>query len=302
MSPDNPTILAPMLNSDLIFMGPGSPSYAIRQLRHSLAWKYLLARHSQGAVLALASAATVAFSTYALPVYEIYKVGEELHWIEGLDFFKLYGVELVFIPHWNNHEGGVGLDTSRCFMGQERFVRLMELLPDEITIVGLDEKTALIIDPPSCLCHVLGLGKVTLLHTGHTHFSHGSKNLREGETVAESGSDRDLIKIAMRRDVHIHEYIDGQVIPIQEFGPFHDFNPETSWPAEIWQTASPKSYSLHAQDKLIPPEEVILLMRSRQEARKKGNWFLADNLRRQIEKLGWEISDTESGPVSKKLP
>ncbi len=81
-----------MLNADLIFMGPGSPSYAIRQLRDSLAWYYLIARHRLGAVLALASAATVAFSACALPVYEIYKVGEDLHWIEGLDFFKLYGL------------------------------------------------------------------------------------------------------------------------------------------------------------------------------------------------------------------
>ena len=102
-------------------------------------------------------------------MYEIYKVGEELHWIDGLDFFKFYGLQLVFIPHWNNHEGGAELDTSRCFMGQERFVRLMEMLPDEVTIVGLDEKTALIIDPSRCECQVRGLGKVTLLHTGHKH-------------------------------------------------------------------------------------------------------------------------------------
>ena len=83
----------------------------------------------------------------SLPVYEIYKVGEELHWIEGLDLFNFYGLKLVFIPHWNNNEGGAELDTSRCFMGQERFMRLIEMLPDEVTIVGLDEKTALIIDP-----------------------------------------------------------------------------------------------------------------------------------------------------------
>ena len=32
-SPNNPEILRPMLEADLLFMGPGSPSYAVRQLR-----------------------------------------------------------------------------------------------------------------------------------------------------------------------------------------------------------------------------------------------------------------------------
>ncbi|MBN2147175.1 MAG: hypothetical protein JW726_07285, partial [Anaerolineales bacterium] len=74
-SPDDPQIVAPLLNADLIFMGPGSPSYAVRQLRDSLAWQYLLARHRLGAALVLASAAAIAVSTVSLPVYEIYKVG-----------------------------------------------------------------------------------------------------------------------------------------------------------------------------------------------------------------------------------
>jgi hypothetical protein len=300
-SPDNPAILGPILDSDLIFMGPGSPSYAVRQLRDSLAWQYLLARHSLGAVLALASAATVAFSACALPVYEIYKVGEELHFIEGLDFFKLYGLQLVFIPHWNNHEGGAGLDTSRCFMGQARFVRLMEMLPDEMTIVGLDEKTALIIDPSTCECHVKGVGKVTLLHTGHKHFRHGIKDMVDGDSLAGLGSDEDLVKIARQREGHFHQYSDGQLFPISEMGPFHVFHPEASIPPVIWQTALQKSYLANSKDTLNPPEEVFLLMRSRQEARKMGHWALADDLRQQILNLGWEISDTETGPVSRKM-
>jgi hypothetical protein len=30
-------------------------------------------------------------------------------------------VTLSFIPHWNNAEGGIDLDTSRCFVGLDRF-------------------------------------------------------------------------------------------------------------------------------------------------------------------------------------
>ena len=46
----------------------------------------------------MASAAAIAASAYALPVYEIYKVGEDPHWKPGLDFFSLYGLSLVLVP------------------------------------------------------------------------------------------------------------------------------------------------------------------------------------------------------------
>lgn len=300
LSPDNPAIVAPLLHADMIFMGPGSPSYTVRQLRDSLAWYYLLARHSLGGVLALASAATIAFSVCSLPVYEIYKVGEDLHWIEGLNFFKLYGLNLVFIPHWNNQEGGAELDTSRCFMGQERFVDLMEMLSDEMTIVGLDEKTALIIDPSRCVCQVKGLGKVTLIHTAHKHSL--IENADQNFARLSSGSNEDLARIALKRDGHFHQYSDGQGFPINELGPFHNFDPSISIPFEIWQKALQESCPVDTFNVPAPPEEIYLLIRARQEARKTGNWTLADDLRKQILHLGWEIKDTETGPVSRKLP
>jgi len=301
-SPDEPEILAPLLNADLIFMGPGSPSYAIRQLHDSLAWYYLIARHRLGAVLALASAATVAFSAYALPVYEIYKVGEDLHWIVGLDFFKLYGLQLVLIPHWNNREGGADLDTSRCFMGQERFVRLMDMLPQEVTIIGLDEKTALIMDPLSCQCQVMGLGMVTLLHTGHKHFHKGHLFSSTGTPINVTGTNEDLAKIANQRNGHFHQYQEGQNIPMTEMGHLHPYHPEASLPPSIWQKAIQAQQLIDPKTSLGPSEEVLRLIQARQEARQMSNWAIADELRVQIEKSGWEILDTKDGPVSRKLP
>jgi cyanophycinase-like exopeptidase len=299
-SPDDPELVTPLLNADLIFMGPGSPSYAVRQLRDSLAWHYLIARHRLGAVLALASAATVAFSAYALPVYEIYKVGEDLHWIDGLDFFGLYGLQLVFIPHWNNHEGGAELDTSRCFMGQERFVRLMEMLPGEMTIIGLDEKTALIMHPSSCECQVRGLGMVTLLHTGHIHIDNGCLNSFVPSSEDANSTGGNLSTITEHRDGHVHQFQDGQIFPMSELGPFHPYHPETSLPITIWQKAIHAKYNPDTDVIQSIPEAVTLLLQARQKARQAGNWECADELRQQIEKLGWEISDTKDGPVSKK--
>jgi cyanophycinase-like exopeptidase len=300
-SPDEPAILEPLLQADLIFMGPGSPSYAIRQLHDSLAWYYLIARHRLGAVLALASAATVAFSACALPVYEIYKVGEELHWLAGLDFFKQYGLQLVFIPHWNNQEGGLELDTSHCFMGYERFARLLEMLPEEMTIVGLDEKTALIMDPSRTECQVRGLGEVTLIHTSHKHPNRVGLQTKTGNQIDITETDHDLAMLVKRRAGHIHQYHDGQIFSMSEMGHFHAYHPEASLPHSIWQRAISTARCIETTRFEKPPAEVLQLIRERENARQAGQWAIADELRRQITSLGWEIMDTKAGPVSRKL-
>jgi hypothetical protein len=61
-SPDDPEIIKPLLHANMIFMGPGSPTYAIRQLKGSLAWDVIRARHRLGATLVFASAATVSIA------------------------------------------------------------------------------------------------------------------------------------------------------------------------------------------------------------------------------------------------
>jgi hypothetical protein len=128
-------------------MGPGSPTYAIRQLRGSLAWDILRARQRQGATLIFASAATIAVGAFGVPVYEIYKVGLDVHTVPGLDFFADFGTPLLsFVPHWNNSDGGADVDTSRCFLGMDRFVQWCAQLPPDQTTVGLDEHTGIILD------------------------------------------------------------------------------------------------------------------------------------------------------------
>lgn len=286
-SPDDPKIVNPILEADLIFMGPGSPTYAVRQLHDSLAWDLLIARHRLGATLALASAATISISACALPVYEIYKVGEDLHWKEGLNFFGLYGLNIVFVPHWNNQEGGANLDTSRCFMGQTRFASLMEMLPVETSVIGLDEKTALLIDPSTGMCQVIGKGSVTILHTGHVH-----RSLYPPPDLDGTG----LPEIANQRASHIHQYHNKDSFPLDEIGPFRPYRPEARLPAIIWQQA------LHVQDKLAnestpqPPDEILRIVHLRELARLDKDWATSDALRQQIAALGWQITDTKDGP------
>ena len=191
-------------------MGPGSPTYAVRQLEDSLAWHTLQARHRLGAALVFASAAVIAISRYALPVYEIYKVGEDLHWKPGLDLLGQYDLPLVFIPHWNNNDGGTELDTSRCFMGQKRFASLMAQLPSGLTVMGIEENTALILEPAAGEGRVIGAGGVTLIHTGHDHETY----LDEADL---SGTGLD--DIARQHHSHVHTYQQGQVFALSECCP-----------------------------------------------------------------------------------
>ena len=132
--------------SDILFLGPGSPTYGIRHLKGSRVLRAIIDQVKNSATLILASAATITFSVHSLPVYEIYKVGEELHWEDGLDVYREIWGPTTIIPHFNNREGGVELDTSYCYIGKERAEKLIALLPTDAKVVGIDEHTALIID------------------------------------------------------------------------------------------------------------------------------------------------------------
>jgi hypothetical protein len=161
--PDSPQIAHFVLPADYIFLGPGSPTYAARQLRDSLTWRHVLQRHREGATLAMGSAAALAAGRWTLPVYEIYKAGEDLRWEPGLDLFGQFGLDLTVVTHWNNQEGGKDLDTSCCYVGTERFERLRELLGSETTVLGIDEQVACVFDFARRECRVSGPGGVAIL-------------------------------------------------------------------------------------------------------------------------------------------
>ncbi|MGD8293937.1 MAG: hypothetical protein PVF37_19650, partial [Desulfobacterales bacterium] len=105
--------------SNYILIGPGSPTYAVRHLKKSPIPDILVQSIQTGGCLVAASAAALTVGRWTLPVYEIYKVGQELHWIDGMDILGQFGFDLVVVPHWNNAEGGTH-DTRFCFMGEPR--------------------------------------------------------------------------------------------------------------------------------------------------------------------------------------
>jgi hypothetical protein len=265
LSPDDPGLARPILSADLIVMGAGSPTYAVRQLRSSVAWEYARAAHLLGASFFLASAAAIAAGACALPVYEIYKVGEDPHWKAGLDLFGLYGLRFAVVTHWDNREGGAGLDTSRGFMGRERFEELRALLPTGVTVLGIDEHTALAMDPASASADVLGRGRVTVVQDG-------------GATT----------------------YATGSRVPLRDLGRFSMPDLGSAVPADVLSAV--RAARAERESRARPPEDVAALVASRDRARASKDFATADRLRDQITERGWVVEDGRTGTRISRSP
>jgi len=258
-SPDNPEILKPLLFANMIFMGPGSPTYAARQLRGTLAWDIIRARHRLGTTLIFSSAATISVGAWALPVYEVYKAGEDIHTKSGLDLFADYGMSLSFVPHWNNAEGGIDLDTSRCFLGIERFNQWRKLLPAENILVGLDEHSGIIIDFDLASCEVSGVSSVSVLKQNSMEiYPAGAKFLLSelGKLALPSSSEQGIRPDAWEMITHV--------------------------------------VNLEA-DEETPPDEALSLLEQRKDARTRKDFAESDRLRDQIASLGWTVQDSKEG-------
>jgi hypothetical protein len=159
--------LARLRSAGFVFSGPGSPTYALRVWRESPVPEALVAKLLHGGVVVFASAAAATLGRWALPVYEVYKVGLPPHWLDGLDLLGLLGVgaDGVVIPHYDNAEGGTH-DTRFCYMGERRLAALETLLPDGAWILGVDEHTALVVDLEAGQAVVTGRGAVTVRRRG----------------------------------------------------------------------------------------------------------------------------------------
>ena len=187
------TMLARVAEARYVFAGPGSPSYALRQWLGTGVPDLLAAKLRDGGCVTLASAAAVGLGMFALPVYEVYKVGEEPRWLEGLDLMSVTGLRTAVVPHYNNAEGGTH-DTRYCYMGERRLRILEQLLPEGVDILGVDEHTAAIFDLDASTVSIRGRGGLTLRRNGHSQrFENGTtmpvSELARGAAAASGPDD-----------------------------------------------------------------------------------------------------------------
>jgi cyanophycinase-like exopeptidase len=255
-STNNPEILAPMLDANYLFLGAGSPTYLASHLKDSLSLRYLIGRHRKGATLCLASASAMAAGSKVVPVYEIFKAGHDLHWMEGLDLFGAFGLDLAIVSHWDNNEGGAHLDTSHCFMGKSRMDSLMRLLDDKTRVLGIDEHTGVVFDFDTEMCHVMGKGKATVLSSEVTE-------------VYETGAE----------------------FPMQILGPYHLPS------SQVREYGSPVVAAREERSMyILPSQGVLTMLQQREMSRQARNWSEADEIRKQVFDMGFDIHDTPEGP------
>jgi cyanophycinase-like exopeptidase len=150
-----------------VFAGPGSPTYALRQWRGTEVPGLLADKLSRGGCVTFASAAALTLGIATVPVYEVYKVGADPVWEEGLGLTAEAGLNAAVIPHYDNAEGG-NHDTRYCYLGERRLRILEEQLPDDAFVIGVDEHTGVILDLDAGTAEVVGLGQLTLRHHGRS--------------------------------------------------------------------------------------------------------------------------------------
>jgi hypothetical protein len=127
----------------------------------------LATKLAEGGAVVFASAAALTLGSFSVPVYEIYKVGQPVHWLDGMDLLRGVGFEgsCVVIPHYDNAEGGTH-DTRFCYLGERRLAAMEAMLPADAWVLGIDEHTALIVDLDARSATVTGRGVLTVRRRG----------------------------------------------------------------------------------------------------------------------------------------
>ncbi|MCX6527223.1 MAG: hypothetical protein NTU52_04450 [Actinobacteria bacterium] len=157
-----------LANADYVFAGPGSPTYALRQWSGTTVATLLADKLRTGGIVVFASAAALTLGKATVPVYEIYKVGEDVRRLDGLDLLSVIGINAAVIPHYDNAEGA-NHDTRFCYLGEARLVMFESMLDDDTFVLGVDEHTGLVIDLDAQIATVVGNGTVTVRLRGQSH-------------------------------------------------------------------------------------------------------------------------------------
>ncbi|HLF77194.1 MAG TPA: hypothetical protein VJB57_06835 [Dehalococcoidia bacterium] len=293
--------VAAIREANMVFAGPGSPTYAIKQWRQSPVWEEVERRFEDGADVFFASAASISLGSHALPVYEIYKAGEDPFWMDGLDLLGRFGIHVAIVPHFDDASGGENYDTRFCYLGAKRFDLMQELLPPEIAILGVDAYTAVCFDPATGEATVSGQGGITLIGDGEQRRFESGQRVPFGEF---SSSSRTVVRTydASRA---ISGYAQGDEEPAEggsedpmtaltellEGLPslHHDERVEVLARLHVLRQRMASTPAVNEG----PLVDLVLELREALRAAKRFD--LADKARQTLSELGFEIGDTAAG-------
>jgi hypothetical protein len=324
-------VLAQVRGADLVFAGPGSPTYALRVWKDGGLCDALADTLACGGCVTFGSAAAASLGSAVVPVYEIYKVGADPHWVEGLDLLGVLGLRAAVIPHYDNTEGGTH-DTRFCYLGERR-LQVMEAMLDATTcVLGIDEHTAGVFDLDADTLTVLGRGGVTVRNHGmSTVFGTGSTvgmgQLRAAAVGDGSGGGTDRVSgvdpggrvvPSLRAEMQRLEGafdaglrcrdVEAAVSAVLELE-----QAIVDWAADAEEEDGPGAPRAALRRMVLKlgelaavgvrdPAEVVapfveLLVELRDRARAQRWWSLADELRERLTTAGITVRDTPAGTV-----
>ena len=317
------TTLARLREAVYVFSGPGSPSYALAQWSASQVPAVLASKLRAGGCVTFASAAACTLGPFALPVYEIYKVGDRLRWLEGMNLIAEVGLPAVVVPHFNNAEGG-NHDTRYCYMGERRLSLLEAMLPADVFILGVDEHTACILDLDAGTTTVAGLGSVTVRRQGRMSAvaSGSTMSIEELAGVGSEDAPRAAAVAApapvdpLTADIgRFEQAFDAALragdapaavkVVLELDDLLHDWSRDTTQSdlmdrgraglrAMVVRLGEAADLGIRDPREMVAPF-VEALLDARRQARTGGRWGDADVLRDRLLAAGVEVRDTAEG-------
>lgn len=287
-------------DSDWLFAGPGSPSYALKVWRELGITPHFDEVLSRG-TLVFASAAALTVGSHTIPVYEMYKVGQEPHWLEGLNLLEYHtGMSAAVVPHFDNTEGA-NHDTRFCYIGEQRLRVLESVLPSETFIIGVDGHTGVSFDLDTRVASVFGLGQMTIRHHGESWIVNSGESATFEEIIAHTGS-----SIVQKTPAQLFRVDPRQVEALLESGEVNaavealldldqldrDLQTRVAVHSLITRlgniAASPRVDLMSVVGPYIDA-----LLQARQSARAGGRWDDADAIRNRLMELKVTINDSE---------
>jgi cyanophycinase-like exopeptidase len=326
---------ARIYGANWLFAGPGSPSYAMRYWSARPVQAAMAGVVRRGGCVTFASAAACTLGVSTLPVYEIYRVGADPYWLEGMDLMALAGLRVAVVPHFDNREGGRTHDTSHCYIGERRLRMLEGRLPGGTAVLGVDEHTAAVLDLAADTLAVVGRGGVTLRRgSSERRWETGAEvPLQELRAPALDGGRVQVVPPPPERR-------DGGDQPARPGEPFADLHRLSeaferalvtgdvpAMVATVMRSArlgaSPPAAAAEQANLALggmvarlgelavvglrDPAELLEplvgpLVSLRTELREAGNYQVADAVREVLSQAGVEVRDTPDGPAWRLAP
>jgi cyanophycinase len=148
--------LALLQQANLIYFSGGSPSHLIETFVDSPAWDVIRARLAAGAVLAGCSAGAMAFGRYTLHPRRLWSTTPGDAAPPADTWYVALGLvpNVVVLPHFDRWVARMGKRTLRD---------LAASLPQGVTLIGVDEDTALVRFGASSVWQVMGRQGVSII-------------------------------------------------------------------------------------------------------------------------------------------